>query len=124
MPGEKVDGNDVEAVFRAARAAATRARKGLGPSLLEGLSYRWEGHSIFTRQEIRPTEEIKHWKKLCPIQRLRTRLLEDGIASADSLEQIESEVVAEVAKAVVSAKKSPPAETRTALQDVYSPDTP
>src|SRR6202007_885477 len=53
MPGETVDGNDGEAVFAAVRRAASRARQGLGPSLLECVSYRWEGHSIFTRTDVR-----------------------------------------------------------------------
>jgi TPP-dependent pyruvate/acetoin dehydrogenase alpha subunit len=52
MFGAKVDGNDVEAVFTAVSQAADRARSGAGPSLLECETYRWEGHSIFTRQEI------------------------------------------------------------------------
>jgi TPP-dependent pyruvate/acetoin dehydrogenase alpha subunit len=58
MPGQRVDGNDVEVVFEAAGAAADRATEGAGPSLIECVSYRWEPHSIFTRRETRPQQEI------------------------------------------------------------------
>src|SRR2546426_408146 len=45
MPGVRVDGNDVLAVYEAAQAAVTRARAGEGPSLIEAVTYRWGGHS-------------------------------------------------------------------------------
>lgn len=120
MPGEKVDGNDVEAVFTAVDKAASRARKGTGPSLLECLSYRWEGHSIFTRVEIRPQKEIEEWKEKDPIERCRGRLLELGIATPSLLQRIDLEVAASLESAVNFAKNSPPPDKATAFEDVYS----
>ena len=120
IPGEKVDGNDVEAVFTAVDKAASRASQGLGPSLLECVSYRWEGHSIFTRVEIRPQEEIDQWKQKDCIERFRGRLLGLKIATPGLLHQIDLEVADAVAAAVTFAKNSPPPDTRTALKDVYS----
>lgn len=67
MLGERVDGNDVEAVFAAVDKADARARRGAGPSLLECVTHRWEGHFIFTRTEVRPREEIEQWKSNDPI---------------------------------------------------------
>jgi len=120
IPGEKVDGNDVEAVFTAVDKAASRARQGMGPSLLECVSYRSEGHSIFTRVEIRPQQEIEEWKQKDSIERYRGRLLDLGIATPSLLQRIDLEVAASVDSAVNFAKNSPPPDPATAFEDVYS----
>lgn len=120
MAGEQVDGNDVEAAFHAATAATERARSGQGPSLLEFISYRWEGHSVFTRQEIRPHDEIERWKRHDPIERYRARLLADSIATPELLAMKEAEVAVEISRAVEFAKSSPPPDAMTALTDVYA----
>lgn len=120
MPGERVDGNDVEAVFAAVGQAAEGARQGSGPTLLECVSYRWEGHSIFTRIEVRPREEIEQWKQKDPIERYRARLVRLRAATAESLERIDSEVAAEIARAVEFARSSPAPDVATAFQDIYS----
>ena len=119
IPGEKVDGNDVEAVFKAVDAAATLARRGAGPSLLECETYRWEGHSIFTRVEMRPQEEIHEWKERDSIALYRRRLLDLKITTAESLHHIELEVSKAVADAVIFAKNSAAPCTATAFEDVY-----
>jgi TPP-dependent pyruvate/acetoin dehydrogenase alpha subunit len=120
MPGQRVDGNDVEVVFGAARAAAARATQGAGPSLIECVSYRWEPHSIFTRREIRPPEEIEEWKQKDPIARYRQFLIQNKVANTEELGQIDSEVQAEVAKASAFALGSPTPNPESADQDVYS----
>lgn len=119
LPGVRVDGNDVQAVFEVVSDAAAHARQGLGPSLLECESYRWEGHSIFTKLEIRPEKEIKQWKQQDPIFRLRTQLTEIDSVSDKTLELIESEVAAKVAEAVEFAKSSPTPDPATALERIY-----
>jgi TPP-dependent pyruvate/acetoin dehydrogenase alpha subunit len=120
MPGERVDGNDVESVFAAVEKAASRARQGMGPSLLECVSYRWEGHSIFTRVEMRPQQEIEEWKRKDPIERYRERLVELKIATPSMLQRIDLEVAASIDTAVQFAKNSPPPDRTTAFEDVYS----
>jgi acetoin:2,6-dichlorophenolindophenol oxidoreductase subunit alpha len=120
MPGERVNGNDVETVFAAVDKAAARARQGMGPALLECVTYRWEGHSIFTRTEVRPREEIEQWKRNDPIDRYRNRLRKLAVATTQSLQQIDSEVVAEVARAAEFARRSAAPDTATALEDIYS----
>ncbi len=120
IPGERVDGNDVEAVFSAVERAASRASKGGGPSLLECMSYRWEGHSIFTRVENRPAEEIEKWKQRDALERYRGRLLELKVATPETLHEIDLAVAAAVADAVTFAKNSPPPDKGKALEDVYS----
>jgi len=120
LPGERVDGNDVEAVFRAVSRSIARARSGLGPSLLECLTYRWEAHSVFTRQEIRPKEEIEEWKQKDPIASYRSRLIELKILGSERFEQIDSEVEAEVTRAVAFAKSSPAPSPEVAGRNVYT----
>jgi TPP-dependent pyruvate/acetoin dehydrogenase alpha subunit len=120
MPGEKVDGNDVEAVFKAVTEATRRARSGLGPSLLECESYRWEGHSIFTRQEIRPEGEIQQWKQRDPISRYRTRLIEARAATSEILQQIESQVAKQISQSTEFAKSSPVPDSESAFQHTYA----
>jgi pyruvate dehydrogenase E1 component alpha subunit len=120
MPGQRVDGNEVEAVFEAAGEAAARANEGAGPSLLECVSYRWEPHSIFTRRETRPQQEIEEWKLKDPIARYRRFLTETKEATTDELGEIDSEVQAEAAKASVFATTSPTPAPESADQDVYA----
>jgi TPP-dependent pyruvate/acetoin dehydrogenase alpha subunit len=120
MPGERVDGNDVEAVFAAATAAAARASQGAGPSLIECVSYRWEPHSIFTRKETRPLQEIEEWKQKDPIARYRRLLAETNLMGADELNRLESEVQAEVAMASAFALASAAPNPEVADQDVFA----
>jgi TPP-dependent pyruvate/acetoin dehydrogenase alpha subunit len=119
IPGARVDGNDVRAVFEVVSTAAAHARQGGGPSLLECKSYRWEGHSIFTKLEIRPEEEIKQWKQQDPIIRLRKQLTESNRVPVTTIEQIESEVTTEVVEAVEFAKCSPFPDPARALENIY-----
>jgi TPP-dependent pyruvate/acetoin dehydrogenase alpha subunit len=120
MPGQRVDGNDVETVFSAASAAAARALEGAGPSLIECVSYRWEPHSIFTRRETRPLKEIEEWKQKDPIARYRQSLVATKEATMDELDQIDSEVQAAVAKASAFAQSSPTPGPESADQDVFA----
>jgi TPP-dependent pyruvate/acetoin dehydrogenase alpha subunit len=120
MAGERIDGNDVEAVFRSVSEAAARARSRSGPTLIECLTYRYEGHSVFTRQEMRPIEEIEDWKNKDPIERLRSSLIAEDGSSATSLGEIDSKVNREVARAVAFAKSSPAPSPATAFSEVYA----
>ena len=120
IPGETVDGNNVEAVFTAVDKAAVRACQGKGPSLLECVSYRWEGHSIFTRVDNRPQKEIEEWKQKDSIERYRAHLLKLKIATPEVLHQIDLDVADAISGAVSFAKNSPQPKREQALEDVYS----
>jgi len=118
IPGERVDGNDVEAVFKLVSQGASRARNGGGPSLVECVSYRWEAHSLFTRGEIRPPAEIEDWKRKDPIERFREQLTKRKVFTDKMIEQIDVEVSSELVKAVEFAKSSPLPEPETAFEDL------
>jgi TPP-dependent pyruvate/acetoin dehydrogenase alpha subunit len=118
ISGERVDGNDIEAVFKVVSECATRARNGAGPSLVECVSYRWEPHSLFTRGELRPHAEIEEWKRKDPIERLRKQLIKRNISTHKMMEQIDAEISAELLKAVDFAKGSPTPEPESAFEDL------
>jgi pyruvate dehydrogenase E1 component alpha subunit len=120
MFGAKVNGNDVEAVFTAVSQAAERARLGAGPSLLECETYRWEGHSVFTRQEIRRQEEIQLWKERDPIGKYRTKLIKSGQSTGEVLDEIESKVANQISEAIDFAKSSPMPDSDRAFQGTYA----
>jgi len=108
MPGLIVDGNDVVAVYKAAKWATERARRGEGPSLIEAKTYRWLGHHVGDPgTAYRSREEVEAWRARCPIKRLRERLLKNGVASEEELADIEARVEDEVRKAMEFALSSP-----------------
>jgi len=79
IAGVRVDGNDVEAVNRAAREAVDRARGGGGPTLIEAVTMRMRGHSIIDPAEYVPREQLDAWAARDPIDRQRERLITDGL---------------------------------------------
>ena len=108
IPGYQVDGNDPVALYELTLKALTRARSGEGPSVIEALTYRWEGHSRNDPgTEYRTREEIDAWKAKDPIARLKARMLEQGLASEARIEEIEQSARRDVDAAVEFAKSSP-----------------
>jgi TPP-dependent pyruvate/acetoin dehydrogenase alpha subunit len=112
-----VDGMDVLAVRDAANACAERARAGHGPSFLECISYRFATHSTATR-ETRPAEEIRDWKKRCPIELLAARLETGSRLSAELRSELEREADSVAAEALRLAAASPYPDPSELLRDV------
>jgi len=122
MPSRVVDGNDVAAVYQAAREAVTKARAGEGPFLLEMKTYRWRVHNeaMTALGETRPLEELESWKKRDPLVIVEKRLLEDRTATKSQLEAIDKEARAVIDDAVNFALSSPLPRPEDALTDVFS----
>jgi TPP-dependent pyruvate/acetoin dehydrogenase alpha subunit len=121
VAGEKVDGNDVLAVYGAARRAVDRARAGEGVTLIEVETYRRRGHAQHDNQSYVPPEEIERWATgNDPIDRYVATLKENGWATEGELEAIDADVDAEIEAAVQEAEKSPMPEPEEALTDVYA----
>lgn len=120
IPGVTVDGNDVLAVYTAAKEAVSRARKGLGPTLIECKTYRHKGHSRFDPAAYRPKEEVEAWLKKDPLLRFRRKLLEMNVLTTEEIERIEKSVVNVVEEAVKFAIESPFPSPEEALEDVYA----
>ncbi|MEM8822523.1 MAG: dehydrogenase E1 component subunit alpha/beta [Pseudomonadota bacterium] len=74
-PNERIDGNDLAAIYAAVSRAALRARAGDGPTLIEALTYRWDDHSMRANLPAYRTEdEAEAWKSEDPIIRLKADL--------------------------------------------------
>lgn len=118
MAAENVNGNDVVAVYLAAKRAVERARAGGGPTMLGCYTYRIDTH-FMGDIDIRPAEEIDEWRRKDPIENLERRMVMAGIMSGAQVEDNRERVAALVEKAINFGRQSPPPEPHTALEDVY-----
>ena len=76
--GVVVDGTDVLAVYREAKRAIEKAREGGGPTLIECVTLRMEGHAVHDDAFYVPKELFEEWAKRDPIERFRTWLRENA----------------------------------------------
>ena len=109
IPGIRLDGNDVAAVYRTAAEAVDRARRNDGPTLLECRTYRWHGHVGPARDMdvgVRRKDEMGEWLPKDPVAQARRRLAELGTPPSE-LEGLERAVNEEVEQAVSFARESP-----------------
>jgi pyruvate dehydrogenase E1 component alpha subunit/2-oxoisovalerate dehydrogenase E1 component alpha subunit len=121
MPGVAVDGNDVLAVYRATREAVDRARAGEGPTLIEAITYRQEGHSSSDDPtRYRDAAVHEEWMKKDPVRRYRNYLELEGLVTEELDRQIEAEAKEAVNAAITVAEKSPSPDVSTLFTDVYA----
>ena len=106
MPGKRVEGNDVESIYDACKAAVERARAGGGPTLLEIHTVRLWGHFEGDAQAYRG-EELADATARDPIPAYRNRLEAMGVLDAATAEAIQAEATDEVEAAIAYAKASP-----------------
>jgi pyruvate dehydrogenase E1 component alpha subunit len=101
IPGIQVDGNDILAVYAAAKEAADRARSGGGPSMIECVTYRIMMHTTADDpKRYREDQEVEAWKKKDPLIRFEKYLTDKGLMTKDKVQEIESEIKAEIQAAV------------------------
>ncbi|MBA3388838.1 MAG: thiamine pyrophosphate-dependent dehydrogenase E1 component subunit alpha [Actinomycetota bacterium] len=121
FPGHEVDGNDVLAVYEAAKEAVERARRGDGPTLIEAKTYRMTAHSSDDDdRRYREREEIEAWRLKDPIIRFEKYLFENGLLDEDEKEAMDAEIKAFVAEASDYAENAPFADPEEALDRVYA----
>jgi pyruvate dehydrogenase E1 component alpha subunit len=120
MPGERVDGNDPEAVYRAVTAAVERGRAGGGPTFIEAVTFRFEGHYFGDQQKYLPAEELAAAKEADPIPRYRLKLLSEGTLSEDELTAIEADATAQVDAALAEVLAAPAPELTELDKDVFA----
>ena len=118
IPGQRIEDNDVEAVYTAAGDAVARARVGEGPTLIEVHTVRLWGHFEGDAQGYRP--DLADLSARDPIPAYQARLAKAGILSADSARSIKEEAVARVEKAIEFAKSSAVPAPQTALEYVFA----
>lgn len=121
FPGHAVDGNDVLAVYEAAKEAFERARRGEGPTLIEARTYRLTAHSSDDDdRRYREREEIEEWRQKDPILRFEKYLAEVEVLDEEKREEIDAEIKAEVAEASDYAESAPYADPEEVLERVYA----
>lgn len=123
IPGIRVEaGQDVLAVYETVSAAVERARRGEGPTLVEVMTYRFNEHSEGLRigTDYRDSSEREEWLLKDPIVRFRQHLIASGVASAEELDVLDAEVLAEVDQAVEFTDASPQPALETAFADLYT----
>jgi TPP-dependent pyruvate/acetoin dehydrogenase alpha subunit len=120
FPGTSVDGNDVEAVFEAARIAAGRAREGQGPTLIECQTMRMHGHGAHDDMSYVPKEMLEEWARRDPIDRYAERLVADYGFDTGEVETIRAEVRAYVDECAQRALEGPMPDPAAATEGVYA----
>jgi pyruvate dehydrogenase E1 component alpha subunit len=114
--GVTVDGNDVEEMFQATRAARERAIAGEGPTLIEAVTMRMHGHAAHDDMKYVPREQVELWRKRDPIDRQNARLRELGV----DVEALRAAVQAEIDGATERALDSPMPDPLDAGTDVFA----
>ena len=122
IPGLHVDGNDPIAVWNAAKFAIDRARSGAGPTLIEAVTFRFNGHLIGDDGHYIPKAEYEAAKQADPYPKYRNWLIDNGHASAAALEAIDAEIKAEIDEAEAFAKDSALPDPIEVKRDVYAYD--
>jgi pyruvate dehydrogenase E1 component alpha subunit len=123
IPGVRVDGNDVEAVYKTAKEAVEKVRRGEGPILIEAQTYRWKGHVGPENDHDaghRSRQEVEDWMLHCPIKKLEEKMFEAGLMTKIDKENIVAELNIEISKAVEFAKNSPFPIAEDLLKYVYA----
>ncbi|HVP05787.1 MAG TPA: thiamine pyrophosphate-dependent dehydrogenase E1 component subunit alpha [Dehalococcoidia bacterium] len=123
FPGVTVDGNDVLAVYAAAKEAVERARRGDGATFIEAKTYRLVPHtSDDDDRRYRTAEEVAEWAKKDPLIRYKAWLEEHGVAGAKEIEALQAKALAEVDEATRYAENAPLPDPESALLHVYAED--
>lgn len=115
IKGVTIDGNDVFVVYEEVKKAVEKARKGEGPTLIECLTYRWQGHHVGDPGEYRPEEEVVEWKEKEPIGKLEAM----NLLTEEEIFKIKKNVEDEIKKAVEFAENSPYPEVEEAFTDIF-----
>ena len=120
MEGVTVNGNDVDEMYGAAKIAVERARAGEGPTLIEALTFRFNGHLIGDASGYIPKEEMASAKQNDPFTTLRNRLIADGAASEADLDAIDADIKARIEVAVEAAFKADLPDVAELKRDVFA----
>lgn len=120
MPGIRIDGNDVETVHQRVAEAIDAARAGEGPSMIEAVTMRMLGHAIHDGAEYVPAELLAEWEGRDPIDMQRRRLIDDEVATAATLDAVDTANRRRIALAVESAEAADFPDPDTLMDGVYA----
>ena len=121
IPAHVVDGNDVLAVYEVVKQAVERARNGEGPSLIEGKTYRWEGHYKGDPEVYRSQAEVAEQReKHDPIELFSKYLMDEKVLTAEQINVINTEIESEIEEAVTYALNSPEPSLDSLMENIYA----
>jgi len=121
IPGVTIDGTNVLLVYETCRKAVDRARNGGGPTLVETVTMRMQGHSAADDASYVPPAMIEEWKKKDPIERWERTLTADRVLNEQISGQIGEKIHAAIEDAVAFALASPYPPAGEAAEGVYAP---
>jgi pyruvate dehydrogenase E1 component alpha subunit len=123
--GIQVDGNDLFAVITATKEAVEKARSGGGPTLIEGVTFRFGPHTTADDPtKYRTEQEIEPWKPLDPLVRLRLYLKGKGLWTEEIEKGMAEEVQKEIDQVVKDAEAIPTPEIEEIFKYVFEEMTP
>lgn len=119
--GIQVDGNDLLAMYIAAREAVERARRGDGPTLIEAYTYRLGNHTTSDdARKYREDQELREWELRDPLVRLKAYMMSKGVLDESRDEAIWSEARAATEKGVIDAESFPAPALEDAFKHTYA----
>ncbi|MFU2016141.1 thiamine pyrophosphate-dependent dehydrogenase E1 component subunit alpha [Peribacillus butanolivorans] len=118
MPGVRVDGMDVEAVYNATKEAIERAKSGNGPTLIECDTYRKYGHFEGDEQKYKTDNDPN--KDRDPIIEFREKAVQNGWMTAEEADGIEAQAKETIKEAVAFAEASPLPDLETLYTDIFA----
>ena len=118
--GVVVDGTDVLAVYREAKRAIEKAREGGGPTLIESVTLRMEGHAVHDDAFYVPKEVFEEWARRDPIERFRTWLRDNAEMTDDEEDEITGGVKRLLNEAIQRAEESPLPDPASVTEGVYA----
>ncbi|MBM4166766.1 MAG: thiamine pyrophosphate-dependent dehydrogenase E1 component subunit alpha [Ignavibacteria bacterium] len=107
IPGVTIDGTDVELVYETTKQAIERARNGEGPTLIESVTMRMQGHAIHDDMFYVPKQLLTQWKKKDPIANYEKKLVAEKILSDKKKKEIFTEIKLQIDDAVEFAVNEP-----------------
>lgn len=121
MPGVRVNGKDIVAVYQTAGEAIERARKGEGPTLIECVTYRNSGHFEGDEQKYKaPSGEEKEWADVDPLHVFRQYAIENGLLTEEELNELKEQSLRDIEEAIQFAKESPELGPEGLYEDVFA----
>jgi pyruvate dehydrogenase E1 component alpha subunit len=121
MPGVRVDGGDVLAVYEATREAVARARAGHGPTFIEAVTYRTAPHATADDPSIYIDEErVEEEKERECVGRFERYLRRLGTITDSDAEEIKEEALAAMRGGIAEAEAEPPADVGLVFEHAYA----
>ncbi|MEJ7692844.1 thiamine pyrophosphate-dependent dehydrogenase E1 component subunit alpha [Daejeonella sp.] len=123
VKSQRVDGNDVDAVFGSVKSTIDACRSGAGPVLLECMTYRWREHvgplwDYEANRTFRPKAELESWMEKCPVKRSGGKLISMGISQQSDLDSWRADINDEIENILQNAYDSPWPDPSTLFENI------